>query len=77
MKQLEANPTPARSDLSQRQRDILVRIAGGRSTKQVAREYAIAPKTVANHVNNIYQKLNLRARGQLVLYAAKRGSTSL
>jgi DNA-binding NarL/FixJ family response regulator len=77
MKLVGASPNPARPDLSQRQRDILVRIASGHSTKEVAREYAIAPKTVANHVNNIYQKLNLRHRGQLVLYAAQRGLTTL
>jgi DNA-binding NarL/FixJ family response regulator len=77
MKETQASSTPARGDLSQRQRDILVRIASGHSTKEVAREYAIAPKTVGNHVNHIYQKLNLRDRGQLVLYAAQRGLTNL
>jgi DNA-binding NarL/FixJ family response regulator len=63
--------------LSSRERDILVRIAKGLSTKQVARECAIAPKTVCNHVDSIYRKLNLRHRGQLVLYAAQQGLTSL
>jgi DNA-binding NarL/FixJ family response regulator len=77
MRQLGGSPTSARPDLSQRQRDILVRIASGHSTKEVAREYAIAPKTVGNQVNNIYQKLNLKDRGQLVLYAAQRGLTHL
>jgi DNA-binding NarL/FixJ family response regulator len=62
--------------LTLRQQDILIKIANGRSTKQVAREYAIAPKTVSNHVDNICQKLNLKHRGQLVLYAAQQGLTS-
>lgn len=62
-------------DLSAREREILVRIASGRSTKQVAREYAITAKTVGNHVNKIYRKLNLRHRGELVLYAAQQGLT--
>lgn len=64
-------------DLSPREREILVRIASGRSTKQVAREYSITAKTVGNHVNSIYQKLNLRHRGQLVLYAAQHGLTGI
>jgi DNA-binding NarL/FixJ family response regulator len=64
---------PAATDLSPREREILVQIASGRSTKQIARECAITPKTVANHVNNMYQKLHLRHRGQLVLYAAQQG----
>src|SRR5438128_1945584 len=63
--------------LSLREREILVLIASGRSTKEIARACAIAPKTVASHVNNIYQKLNLRHRGQLVLYAAQRGLARL
>jgi DNA-binding NarL/FixJ family response regulator len=63
--------------LSLRERAILVRIASGRSTKEIARECAITPKTVGNHVNNMYQKLNLRHRGQLVLYAAQQGLTAI
>src|SRR5439155_742401 len=46
--------------LSVRERQILVRIASGLSTKEVARECAITPKTVANHVNNMVQKLHFR-----------------
>jgi DNA-binding NarL/FixJ family response regulator len=67
----------ASTGLSLREREILVWIASGLSTKQVARECAITPKTVGNHVNNIYQKLNLRHRGQLVLYAAQQGLTTI
>ena len=64
---------PTRDELSRRELDILVRIASGRSTKEVAREYAIAAKTVGNHVSNICQKLNLNHRGELVLYAVEKG----
>jgi DNA-binding NarL/FixJ family response regulator len=59
--------------LSRREHDILVRIVSGRSTKEVAREYAIAAKTVGNHISNICQKLNLKHRGELVLYALQEG----
>jgi DNA-binding NarL/FixJ family response regulator len=62
-----------RTGLSEREREILIRIAGGRSTKEIGREYAITAKTVGNHVTNIYRKLNLRHRGELVLYAAEKG----
>jgi DNA-binding NarL/FixJ family response regulator len=76
MREFGADAT-APNGLSLRQREILVWVASGRSTKEIARECAIAPKTVANHVNNIYQKLNLRHRGQLVLYAAQQGLTTI
>jgi DNA-binding NarL/FixJ family response regulator len=63
--------------LSPRERDIVIRIARGRGTKEIAREYAISPKTVGNHINNIYQKLNLNHRGELVLYAVQEGLMTL
>lgn len=72
----EARTTPERSRLSERERDILTRIASGQSTKQVARDCAISPKTVGNHVNNISHKLNLHHRSQLVLFALQQGLTS-
>jgi DNA-binding CsgD family transcriptional regulator len=68
--------TAPRSRLSEREWDILIRIASGRSTKQVARDCAISPKTVGNHVSNIGQKLNLHHRGQLVLFALQQGLTT-
>jgi DNA-binding NarL/FixJ family response regulator len=63
----------AGGELSPREADILVRIASGRSSKEIAYEYAITAKTVGNHVHNIYRKLNLRHRGELVLYAVQEG----
>jgi DNA-binding NarL/FixJ family response regulator len=61
--------------LSVREREILVWMASGLSSKQIARGCDIAPKTVSNHVTNMRQKLNLRHRGQLVLYAVQQGLT--
>ncbi len=65
-----------RPRLSERERQILVQIASGRSTKEVARDCAITPKTVGNHVSNICQKLNFHTRGQLVLFALQQGLTT-
>jgi DNA-binding CsgD family transcriptional regulator len=62
--------------LTERERAILSRIASGQSVKQVARDCAIAPKTVGNHINKICRKLNLRGRGQLVMFAFQQGLTS-
>ena len=67
----------ADSGLSGREREILTGIASGRSTKQVARDCGIRPKTVGNHVNNICHKLNLRHRSQLVLFALQQGLTTV
>ncbi|TMD67577.1 MAG: response regulator transcription factor [Chloroflexi bacterium] len=65
---------PDQSDpLSGREREILSQIASGRSTKEVARSFAITPKTVGNHVSNIFHKLDLHHRGELVLFALEQG----
>jgi DNA-binding CsgD family transcriptional regulator len=64
------------AQLSERERDILVRIASGRSTKEIARDCAISPKTVGNHVSNIRHKFDLHHRGQLVLFALQQGLTT-
>lgn len=77
MSRIRTTPIASRHQLSQRQRDIVVRIASGRSTKEVAKEYAITAKTVGNHINNICRKLNLSHRGELVLYAVQQGLTRL
>jgi len=71
----EANPEPAQSPLSERELQILAAIARGKSSKEIARECSVSPKTICNHVSNIYAKLNLNHRGQLVLYAAEIGLT--
>lgn len=67
----------ATTTLSDQERNILVRVASGRSSKEIAREYAITAKTVGNHVANMVQKLNLNHRGELVLYAAQQGLATL
>lgn len=77
---LERAATPVRDALrvlSGREWQILASIASGKSTKQIARDCAISAKTVGNHVSNIRQKLNLRQRAQLVLFAVEQGLTSL
>ena len=66
---------PAQSPLSERELQILAAIARGKSSKEIARECSVSPKTICNHVSNIYAKLNLNHRGQLVLYAAEIGLT--
>jgi LuxR family maltose regulon positive regulatory protein len=50
--------------LSERELDVLRRLAAGDSNKLIAREFDLSPHTVKRHVANILDKLNLRSRGQ-------------
>jgi|GEM_PF-269173 len=52
--------------LSARERDVMNLIARGRSNTAIARELVLSEKTVKNHINRIYAKLRVTARGQAI-----------
>lgn len=59
--------------LTNREVEIIRAIAGGESSKQIARSLSISERTVRNHASNIYRKLHVYDRTQAVLYAVRRG----
>lgn len=71
----EAKPASPRQDdgLSERERDVLVRIAQGFSNKQIAAALGLSVKTVESYKSRVAEKLDLRTRVDIVRYAAARG----
>ncbi len=63
--------------LSPRQVEILQGIADGASTKQVARDLGITQKTVHNHLNAIYRRLDTQSLTHAVLSAVRLGIIDL
>jgi DNA-binding NarL/FixJ family response regulator len=63
--------------LSDRQIEILQAIADGMSTKQAGRYLGITTKTVHNHLNAIYRKLDAQSLTHAVLGAVRLGIISL
>jgi len=59
--------------LTSREQEIMVLLAQGLSTKQIAEKLFISPKTVENHRSNILRKLNIHSTLELVRYAARLG----
>jgi DNA-binding NarL/FixJ family response regulator len=59
--------------LSNRQRDIVMHLASGKSNKETAWELRLSPKTVESHRYAIMQKLSLRSFSELVRYAIREG----
>jgi DNA-binding CsgD family transcriptional regulator len=53
-------------NISEREREIIQWILKGKSNKEIEEELYIALGTVKNHVYNIYQKLNVESRSQLI-----------
>ncbi|MGO8959501.1 MAG: response regulator [Streptosporangiaceae bacterium] len=60
-------------ELTSRERDVLRLIAAGMRNAEIARQMAIAPKTVANHVSAIFSKLQVADRSQAIVMARDAG----
>ena len=52
--------------LSQREREVLIRLAGMLSTAEIAAEMYISVNTVKTHLKSIYRKLSAEHRGEAV-----------
>jgi DNA-binding NarL/FixJ family response regulator len=65
-----AEPFPG---LTERENEILELIAQGRSNGEIAARLAIAPKTVRNHVANVFNKLQVADRSQAIVRAREAG----
>ncbi|MGW4798541.1 response regulator [Nonomuraea sp. NPDC004297] len=59
----------ALSGLTEREREILVLIARGRSNAEIAASLAVSPSTVKNHVTSLFAKIGVRDRAQAVIIA--------
>ncbi|MFC2155011.1 response regulator transcription factor [Acidobacteriota bacterium] len=58
-------------NISKREQDILKLIIDGKSNKEIEDELYISIHTVKNHVYNLYQKLGINTRHQLVHFITK------
>lgn len=70
-------PMPASAppfpDLTGREREILDLVAAGRSNPEIADALGVAPKTVRNHVSNVFTKLQVRDRSEAIVRARDAG----
>ena len=64
-------PASPLSDLTERERQILERVASGDSNKEIAAQLGLSEKTVKHHMTNILQKLQVRNRVEAALIARK------
>jgi DNA-binding NarL/FixJ family response regulator len=62
-----------RSELSDREIEVLKLIANGKDNAMIAAELHISPKTVKNHISNILMKLQIDNRIQAAVYAVRSG----
>jgi DNA-binding NarL/FixJ family response regulator len=64
---------PGIDDLTDREREILVAVAGGLSNAEIAKTMFISHATVKTHVSHLLTKLDARDRAQLVMIAYESG----
>jgi len=64
---------PLFPDLTDREREILDLIARGDSNSDIALHLHISPKTVSNHISNIFNKLQVADRAQAIVRAREAG----
>ena len=62
-----------RAPLTKRERQIVARVARGRTNREIAQELNIGEQTVKNHLSGIFEKMQVRNRLELALLAVQRG----
>jgi DNA-binding NarL/FixJ family response regulator len=60
-------------ELTDREREILELIAAGHSNAEITASLVLSPKTVRNHVSNIFSKLQVRDRAEAIVRAREAG----
>jgi DNA-binding NarL/FixJ family response regulator len=67
------DPDGPRGTLTNREREILLMVARGQSTKEIAASLGISAKTADNHRTNLMRKLNLHDVARLTRHAIDSG----
>lgn len=60
-------------ELSAREREVFFELVRGRSNPEIAAVLSVSEATIRTHIANVLDKLMLRDRTQVIIYALKRG----
>ncbi len=63
--------------LAPREREVLKLLSEGETSRRIATQLSISPRTVETHRRNIMRKLGLRSVAELTKYAIREGLTSV
>jgi DNA-binding NarL/FixJ family response regulator len=68
-----ATPPQAFPELTEREREILTLLSQGHNNAEIAQRLVLSPKTVRNHLSNIFNKLQVADRAQAIIRARDAG----
>ncbi|NUP00017.1 MAG: response regulator transcription factor [Nonomuraea sp.] len=71
--QLPVDELPTASELTPREREVLLMVGRGLSNMEIAHRLEVAEATVKTHLGRVLAKLGLRDRAQVVVYAYEAG----
>ena len=60
-------------ELTEREREVLNLIAAGNNNATIANKLVLSPKTVRNHISNIFSKLQVADRAEAIIRAREAG----
>jgi len=61
--------SPVLAKLTQREKEVLVKVAAGKSNKEIAQQLVLSENTIKYHVHSILEKLNLSDRKEMTRFA--------
>jgi len=67
------DPKEVFPELTEREREILQLIAQHRTNREIADRLVLSPKTISNHISNIFSKLQVADRAQAIIRAREAG----
>lgn len=73
----ERPPAPAPDRLTTREREVLARIAGGMTSREIAAALGVSLRTVNTHREHLAKKLSTSSVAALVRYAIEHGITDV
>jgi DNA-binding NarL/FixJ family response regulator len=77
-KELNSKPYPTHMDtpfpeLTERELEVLRLISRGHNNQEIAQKLVLSPKTIRNHITNIFSKLQVADRAQAIVRARQAG----
>jgi len=73
----DRTPTRTFKNLTKRERQVLAQVAAGKTSKQMAAELGLSPRTVDHHRASLLRKLGLKNSVDLVNFAIRNGYVTL